>query len=67
MSQTESTDLLYGLHPVLEALRSKERGVEAVHLLRGRRGRQVDEILKLTTIRHVSVTFEPREVLERLA
>ena len=62
-----SRDLLYGVHPVLEALRSKERGFEAIYLQRGRRGRDIEEILKLAKASHVSVAFEPREALDRMA
>ena len=67
MSHAGPTDLLYGLHPVLEALRSRERGFDAIHLQRGRRGRDVDEILRLAKTNRVPVSFEPREVLDRVA
>lgn len=60
-------DRIYGIHPVLEALRSKARGFDAIHLQRGRRGREVDEILKLAKASRVSVLFEDREVLDRMA
>jgi 23S rRNA (guanosine2251-2'-O)-methyltransferase len=60
-------DRIYGVHPVLEALRSKARGFEAIHLQRGRRGREVDEILRLAKASRVSVLFEDREVLDRMA
>jgi 23S rRNA (guanosine2251-2'-O)-methyltransferase len=67
MSQEASTDLLYGLHPVLEALRSKDRDLHRIYLEQGRRGRTVEEILELARARHVPVAFEPREGLDRRA
>ena len=62
-----SQDRLFGVHPLLEALRSKARAFEVVHLQRGRRGLEVDEILRLAKMSRVSVSFEPREVLDRVA
>ncbi|TAL09657.1 MAG: 23S rRNA (guanosine(2251)-2'-O)-methyltransferase RlmB [Nitrospirae bacterium] len=67
MSETTSTDLLYGLHPVLEALRAKDCGLHRIYLEQGRRGRVVDEILGLAKARHVPVAFEAREGLDRRA
>lgn len=67
MSQETATDLLYGLHPVLEALRSKDRDLHRIYLEQGRRGRTVEEILELARARHVPVAFEPREGLDRRA
>ncbi len=67
MSHADSTDLLYGLHPVLEALRAKDCGLHRIYLEQGRRGRAVEEILDLARARHVPVAFEPREGLDRRA
>src|SRR5438094_645826 len=67
MSLAASTDLLYGVHPVLEALRAKDVGVHRIYLQEGRRGRAVEEILRLAKARHVPVAFEAREDLDRRA
>ncbi len=67
MSHRDSTDLLYGLHPVLEALRAPDRELHRIYLERGRRGRVVEEILELAGTRHVPVAFETREGLDRRA
>ena len=67
MSETPATDLLYGLHPVLEALRAKDCGLHRIYLEQGRRGRTVEEILDLARARHVPVAFEAREGLDRRA
>jgi 23S rRNA (guanosine2251-2'-O)-methyltransferase len=67
MSQPPSRDLLYGLHPVLEALRAKDRGLHRIYLEQGRRGRVVEEIIQLARAHHVPVAFETREGLDRRA
>jgi len=67
MSHQDSTDLLYGLHPVLEALRSEDRGLHRIYLEQGRRGRGVEEILDLARAKHVPVAFETRQELDRRA
>src|SRR2546428_1474820 len=67
MSLAASTDLLYGMHPVLEALRAKDVGLHRIYLQVGRRGRAVEEILRLAKARHVPVAFEAREDLDRRA
>src|SRR5437867_13163366 len=65
MSLAASTDLLYGVHPVLEALRAKDVGLHRIYLQVGRRGRAVEEILRLAKARDVPVAFEAREDLDR--
>src|SRR5439155_10334711 len=65
MSLAASTDLLYGVHPVLEALRAKHLSLHRVYLQEGRRGRAVEEILRLARARHVPVAFEARQDLDR--
>src|SRR3989442_8817656 len=67
MSLAASTGLLYGVHPVLEALRAKDVGLHRIYLQEGRRGRVVEEILRLAKARHVPVAFEAREGLDRRA
>ena len=65
MSLAASTHLLYGVHPVLEALRAKHLALHRVYLQEGRRGRAVEEILRLAKARHVPVAFEARQDLDR--
>ncbi len=67
MNKEAPTDLLYGLHPVLEALRAKDCGLHRIYLEQGCRGRAVEEILELARARQVPVAFEPREGLDRRA
>ena len=63
------SDRLYGIHPVLEALRSAERHIDGIYLQQsrqGRRGREIDEIVRLAKTKGISVDFRPREALDRL-
>ncbi len=59
-------ELLYGIHPVLEALRA-ERPLRRIYLLLGRRGPEISEILKLGRSQGALITEVRREVLDRLA
>lgn len=65
MSVTRS-DRLYGIHPILEALRSAERQIEGIYLQHGRKGREIDEVLSLARTKRITVDFRPREALDRL-
>ena len=66
MSPPDHTDRLYGIHPVLEALRSKQRGFEQIYLQQGRRGREVDEILAMARAGRIPVVFKPRAFLDQM-
>ena len=59
-------DRLYGIHPILEALRSADRPIEGIYLQQGRKSREVDEILRLARTRRITVDFRPREALDQL-
>ena len=60
------SDLLYGIHPILEALRSAERQIEGIYLQHGRKGREIDEVLTLAKTKRVTIDFRPKEALDRL-
>ena len=60
------SDLLYGIHPILEALRSAERQIEGIYLQHGRKGREIDEVLTLAKSKRVTIDFRPKEALDRL-
>ncbi len=66
MSSKEKA-VVVGVHPVLELLKSGERPVEKIYLLKGRSGGKADEILRLARSLGVLVHFEVRAVLERYA
>lgn len=60
-------EVLYGLHPVEEAVRSGERRLDAVILARERRDERLDRLASACREAGVRVSFEPREQLSRLA
>ena len=61
------TDRLYGIHPILEALKAEARQFEGIYLQHGRKGREVTEILRLARNQRVPVDFRPRDALDRMA
>lgn len=58
-------DLLYGVHPVTEALRSGSRNF--LRILVVRRDRRLAEIFRLARVKQVPVFVEPRSRLDKLA
>jgi 23S rRNA (guanosine2251-2'-O)-methyltransferase len=56
------SDLIFGIHPVLEALRSGKK-LERLYISRGRKGKALSEILHLAKSQGVEVRFEPWERL----
>lgn len=60
-------EILYGVHPVLETLKSGRRQVEQIFVTSGRQDRKVRALLALATSRGVPVSRNPREELDRLS
>ncbi len=60
-------DVLFGLHPVEEAIRSGSRGLERVVVARERRDERLERLLELCRSAGVRVSIEPREQLTRMA
>lgn len=60
-------EVLYGLHPVEEAIRSGSRRLEHVSVAKERRDERLESLIQLCRTAEVRVTFEPREQLTRLA
>ncbi|MFB3778654.1 MAG: 23S rRNA (guanosine(2251)-2'-O)-methyltransferase RlmB [Bryobacteraceae bacterium] len=58
--------VLVGIHPVLEALRAG-RSIDRVLIARGAAGHRLQEVIDLCRAGSVSLRFEPREALDRLA
>lgn len=59
--------LIYGINPLLEALRSGGRRFNKVYLLKGRRDKDIDEIVLLAKRLGAAIYYEPREILDRIA
>jgi 23S rRNA (guanosine2251-2'-O)-methyltransferase len=57
--------LLYGMHPVLEALRAPAAKVERVCVERGLKNARLQEIIDISRQRNVPVSFEERAWLDR--
>jgi 23S rRNA (guanosine2251-2'-O)-methyltransferase len=60
-------EILYGLHPVEEALRSGSRKFDHVCVARDRNDQKLQRIIDGCRENHVRLRFEPREELTRLA
>jgi 23S rRNA (guanosine2251-2'-O)-methyltransferase len=65
--KTESKEILYGVHPVLEFLRSGRRTLDKLYVLRGRKGPLIDEMIQLARGQGATFHFESRVTLDRLA
>ncbi|HEY5056255.1 MAG TPA: 23S rRNA (guanosine(2251)-2'-O)-methyltransferase RlmB [Acidobacteriaceae bacterium] len=60
-------EVLYGLHPVEEAVRSAARRLDRVMLARERKDDRLEQIARLCKETGVRVTLEPRDQLTRAA
>ena len=52
-----STEILYGLHPVTEALKAGRRPLEAIYVRRGKAEARVGALLRWAAMRHVPVRY----------
>src|SRR3984957_10651003 len=60
-------EVLYGLHPVEEAIRSGSRQLDHVSVARERRDDRLERLIELCRTAGVRVSLEPRDQLTRLA
>jgi 23S rRNA (guanosine2251-2'-O)-methyltransferase len=60
-------EVLYGLHPVEEAIRSNSRQLDHVSVARERRDERLERLISLCRAAGIRVALEPREQLTRLA
>lgn len=58
---------LFGVNPILEALRSGTRGFDKVYIARGTYSKGVEEIVRLCKEQNIPVHFENRETLDRIS
>ena len=64
---SQANEVMYGVHPVLELLRGGGRPVDKLYLLKGRGGGLLEEIVHLAKAHGVTLHFEPKSVLDRVA
>src|ERR1700683_5246124 len=60
-------EVLYGLHPVEEAIRSGSRQLDHVSFARERRDDRLERLIELCRTAGIRVGLEPRDQLTRLA
>jgi len=60
-------EVLYGLHPVEEAIRSGSRQLDHVSVARERRDERLERLIQLCRTAGIRVALEPRDQLTRLA
>jgi 23S rRNA (guanosine2251-2'-O)-methyltransferase len=60
-------EVLYGLHPVEEAIRSGSRQLDHVSVARERRDERLERLIDLCRTAGIRVALEPRDQLTRLA
>jgi 23S rRNA (guanosine2251-2'-O)-methyltransferase len=60
-------EVLYGLHPVEEAIRSGSRQLDHVSVARERRDERLERLIELCRTTGIRVSLEPRDQLTRLA
>jgi 23S rRNA (guanosine2251-2'-O)-methyltransferase len=56
---------IYGIHSVLECLKSDSKAIERIYLSRGAGSRGLQEIIDLARSKGISIKFEPRSALDR--
>lgn len=59
--------VIYGIHPSIEALRSDRGEVERIFLARGKKGSDVRKIRDLAAAKSIPVEYGDRDYLDRLA
>lgn len=64
---TNGMEILYGLHPVAEVLRSRARDVDHIAVSRERQDARLDALIQAARQAGVRMTQEPKSQLERMA
>jgi 23S rRNA (guanosine2251-2'-O)-methyltransferase len=59
--------LIFGIHPVLEALESERIDIRRILVTRGKSGKRLQQIIDRSRVEGVPVHFESKEVLNRKA
>jgi 23S rRNA (guanosine2251-2'-O)-methyltransferase len=59
--------VIYGVNPILEALRAEGNSLNKIYLLPNRAGKEIDEIRMLARQQHATLLTAEREALDRMA
>ena len=59
--------VIYGVNPILEALRAEGQTFNKIYLLPGRAGKEIEEIRTLARQQHATVLTAEREAMDRMA
>ena len=57
-------DLIYGIHPVLERLKSNPRQIERIYIAQGTSNRNIQKVIELARKLGLAIRFEPRVLLD---
>src|SRR5690348_2875901 len=60
-------EIIYGIHAVTEALRSRPQSISHIAIARGRSDAKLQKIIEAARSAGVALRFEPRPALDRLA
>lgn len=58
-------DLIFGLNPVLEALRAGQRTISRIYITAGRRDKRLSEVLTLARLNHIEFRVLPGEAFNK--
>jgi len=67
VNRSNNLQVIFGINPLLEVLRSQKEGIEKVVIAHGRGGAAIQKILNLTEKRLIPVEFRERSYLDRQA
>lgn len=63
----EGEKVIYGIHPVLEAIKSKERGISKIIVAYQKKGGDIDRIKTLAKERRIKVSLRDKQRIDELA
>ena len=61
------TQVIYGVNPLIESLKSKERDIDTLFLLREKKGELVQQLLRLAAKKRIPVIYKTREEMDILS
>jgi len=64
-SERSRTSEIFGVNPVLEALRAKRRAIREITIANGAKDARLSELIELSRAEHIPVHYVPRQQLDR--